>query len=531
MHAFLAVMRPFPSIAATRAEQVRPMPADGLVPQPMSTITHAITIDAPPERVWSWLAQLGSGRAGWYSWDRIDNGGQPSAERVLAEYQHVAAGDIIPALPGAKDVFVVAAVEPPRDLVLTVPGADGPVMTWEHLVEPIGADRSRLIVRARVARSWQQMARDAHREGQRLAVIEYVYRVLARLPAGLMMGLGGLGHRWMEARHMRGIKRRAESTAPVAERIAEIARLRLGGIEQWVMIRGENIRNPPLILLHGGPGLSETSMFRYYNASLEKDFTVVYWDQRGAGKSFDPGIPRSSMTVEQFITDLDELVDAVCRRVGATKVTILGHSWGSTLGVLYTARFPHKVAAYVGCAQIGDGKVGDALSYEYALATAQRLGHRKALEALRRMGPPPHSAKDLMSERTWVQRLDGQLRPRALWTMARMILGTPESSILELPKAWRAFRFTLDAMWTEVSTLNLLERVPALQVPTFFLLGRQDHWVPAAASVAYIDALTAPSKQVVWFERSGHEPFVDEPAAFNAAMRDLVRPVVAAEAS
>ena len=93
------------------------------------------------------------------------------------------------------------------------------------------------------------------------------------------------------------------------------------------MIRGESVANPPLILLHGGPGLSETRFFRRFNAPLEKSFTVVYWDQRGAGKSFHPGIPRSSMTVEQFILDLDELVEAVCKRLEKTKVVIFGHSW------------------------------------------------------------------------------------------------------------------------------------------------------------------------------------------------------------
>jgi pimeloyl-ACP methyl ester carboxylesterase len=101
--------------------------------------------------------------------------------------------------------------------------------------------------------------------------------------------------------------------------IAELGYQRFGGLDQWVMIRGESLANPPLVLLHGGPGLSETGLFRHFNAPLEKSFTVVYWDQRGAGKSFDRHIPRSSMTVEQFIADLDELVDAVCRRVGRTK--------------------------------------------------------------------------------------------------------------------------------------------------------------------------------------------------------------------
>jgi len=95
----------------------------------------------------------------------------------------------------------------------------------------------------------------------------------------------------------------------------------------------------------------------------------------------------------------------------------------------------------------------------------------------------------------------------------------------------RAFQFSLGAMWSEVSRLNLIELVPALQMPVFFFLGRNDHWVPAEISVGYIDGLTAPSKRLVWFEESGHEPFVDEPAKFNALMAELVRPALPSEST
>jgi pimeloyl-ACP methyl ester carboxylesterase len=93
----------------------------------------------------------------------------------------------------------------------------------------------------------------------------------------------------------------------------------------------------------------------------------------------------------------------------------------------------------------------------------------------------------------------------------------------------RGMRFSLDAMWEEAARLNLLDLVPALAMPVFFFLGRHDHWVPPETSAAYFDVLAAPSKQLVWFERSGHEPFVDEPARFNSAMATLVRPAVASE--
>jgi pimeloyl-ACP methyl ester carboxylesterase len=299
----------------------------------------------------------------------------------------------------------------------------------------------------------------------------------------------------------------------VAGSIASVEYLRLGGLDQWVLMRGENRSNPPLIILHGGPGLSETAFFRYYNASLERRFTVVYWDQRGAGRSFDRAIPRASMTVERFIADLDELVSAVCERLGRSKVTLLGHSWGSALGALYAARFGDKVAAYVGSGQIGDWGAGEAAVYAYALAEAERRGDRGALTQLRTIGPPPHSVKALFTERSLLSRFEGRFEAKAMWKMARMILAVPESSVFELPQTMRAFEFTLNAMWRDVSQLNLIELAPRLRTPVFFFLGRNDHWVPPDTSV--------------WFEHSGHEPFVDEPARFDAAMIDRVLPAVA----
>ncbi|HJT93119.1 MAG TPA: alpha/beta hydrolase [Mycobacterium sp.] len=280
--------------------------------------------------------------------------------------------------------------------------------------------------------------------------------------------------------------------------------------------------NPPLIHLHGGPGFSETRLFRHFNSPLEKSFTVVYWDQRGAGKSFDRNISRVSMTVEQFITDLDELADAVRMRVGQNKVVIFGHSWGSVLGVLYASRFPQKVAAYVGSGQIGDWPVAESASYAYALAEARRLENRKALRELHSIGPPPYDADCLWTERTWLQRFEGQMSPRSLLSWGRIAVAGPEASIVDLPYLMRGFRFSLDAMWADVSRINLLEDAPALEMPVFFFLGRRDHWVPPQTSVAYFDALTAPSKELVWFDDSGHAPFADEPAKFNRMMVELL---------
>ena len=202
---------------ATTLEKRRPLPADALVPEPIFTSTHAITIDAPPEQVWPWIAQKGAGRAGWYSWDAIDNGGTPSATSILPTFQTVVAGDVLPAIPGAADAFVVAAVDPGRDLVLTVPdGRGGNAVTWEHVLDSLPGGRTRLLIRGRASSDWVNLARAALPDGHRRLFVERAYAALAMLPRPLLIAFMTLGHRIMEARHLRGIQRR--STAPRAQR-------------------------------------------------------------------------------------------------------------------------------------------------------------------------------------------------------------------------------------------------------------------------------------------------------------------------
>ena len=202
------------SCFATAAEKRRSLPADRIVAHPIFSSTHAITITAPPEQVWPWIAQMGAGRAGWYSWDALDNGGMPSSTRVVPALQAVAAGNIMPAVPGAKDAFVVAAVEPNRDLVLTAPdGHGGNAVAWEHFLQPLDRGRTRLIVRGHASSQWLDLARAKPPAGRRRLPIERAYAVLATLPQPLLIGFATLGHRIMEARHLRGIRRRCLAAA------------------------------------------------------------------------------------------------------------------------------------------------------------------------------------------------------------------------------------------------------------------------------------------------------------------------------
>jgi hypothetical protein len=183
------------------------MPADDIIAEPIAVLTNAITIDVPPERVWPWLAQLGAGRAGWYSYDYIDNDGVPSATVIIPELQNIAVGDILPALPGVRDAFVVARMSAARNLVLTVPGQhESFLVSWEFLLEPQGDTHTRLLVRGRISPEWPPLP-----SGTRL--IERIYRLLGRLPKPLMLFVAGLGHTLMERRMLRRLKRLAEGEA------------------------------------------------------------------------------------------------------------------------------------------------------------------------------------------------------------------------------------------------------------------------------------------------------------------------------
>jgi hypothetical protein len=204
----------FPSAyRASKEEQTQAMSADALVPNPIFTETRAITIRAPAARVWPWLAQMGSGRAGWYAYDWVDNGGHPSARSILPEYQQIGAGDILPALPGMKDVFLVTAAEPPGRLVLTVPDAAfGNRVSWEFLLKPLERGHTRLIVRGRVSSHWlAAAAQDDSTAHHKPIFIERVYGLLAHLPVPIMLGIASFGHGLMHVRQLRGIQTRAEA--------------------------------------------------------------------------------------------------------------------------------------------------------------------------------------------------------------------------------------------------------------------------------------------------------------------------------
>lgn len=161
--------------------------------------------------------------------------------------------------------------------------------------------------------------------------------------------------------------------------VATMEMVPIGGTSQSLWIRGEDAGNPALILLHGGPGTSESVLFRHYDALLEAHFLVVYWEQRGAGRSYHGDLAPQSMTVSRLVQDLDELVELVRSRFKKRTVILLGHSWGTVLGTIYASMHPDKVAVYIGIGQVADMPSGERLSYGYARDQAILRGDHRAL--------------------------------------------------------------------------------------------------------------------------------------------------------
>lgn len=294
-----------------------------------------------------------------------------------------------------------------------------------------------------------------------------------------------------------------------------------------MIIRGRDLSNPVLIWLHGGPGSSETPVLRVLNGALEDRFTVVYWDQRLAGQTLDPcAPPPTNLTVDEMVADLEVVVDRVGERLKQRRVVLVGHSWGTMLGVLYASKHPDKVAAYVGLGQMADKPRAELLSYDYTLREARRRGNAKAIEQLVAIGPPPYSGEEIFVQRAWLTEFGGaSYKDMSLPRLILMSVGSSEANWRDLYATTRGGQLGLALLEPQLLSRNLDRTYTRFSVPEFMATGRHDALTSALLSKQYFDRIIAPEKGFTWFERSGHSPHLEEPARFNAWMIGTVRPV------
>lgn len=317
------------------------------------------------------------------------------------------------------------------------------------------------------------------------------------------------------------------SGAVVQGSVAEMQRVGLGGVDQSVTLRGRDSSAPILIWLHGGPGQDETGMWRKYNSVLEDHFLVVYWTQRGTGRSYNSDIPASAMTIKQFVSDLDELVTRLQRRFGRQKVVLAGHSWGTSFGVAYTQAHPKNVAAFVGISQVVNATAGEKLSYRFTLDEARRRGNAKALRELSLLGAPPYSMASILTQRKWLEEFGGGSfrKPTSLINLMWQSFAASEMTLLDGIHFQSGVDFSQNALAKENAGVDWWSNAKKFEMPVFIVSGRFDHNADAGLQKAWFDRIEAPIKMHRWFEHSAHSPLFEEPNTFNRFMIEEVLPV------
>jgi len=303
---------------------------------------------------------------------------------------------------------------------------------------------------------------------------------------------------------------------PAAGGIDRLEQVQLGGVRQWISMRGADPHAPLLLFLHGGPGSANLAKLRLQIPELEQHFVVVNWDQRGAGKSASPGFDYGSLSIGQMVSDAHELVTYLKARFGVEKIYLMGFSWGTVIGLSLAERSPQDFYAYIAVSQVVDPAEGERLSLEFVRQAAQQAGDRQALADLAGIDPAYRSAdwfRQVTTERKWLLRYGGVYHTATsynheIW----MLLGSHEYSFVETSLWPGRSSASLKSMWPEVMKVNFFETAPSVGCPVYFFVGRYDFNAPGQLTAQYYDHLEAPSgKHMVWFENSAHDLFFDEP--------------------
>jgi proline iminopeptidase len=309
----------------------------------------------------------------------------------------------------------------------------------------------------------------------------------------------------------------------------------IGGIDQWISVRGADRNNPILLFIHGGPGSTEMPMAWTFERPWEDYFTVVQWDQRAAGKTFAANAATNAagpFTLDRYVDDTIQLIEFLRKRYGKRKIIVVGHSWGSVLGLSVAAKRPDLVQAYVGIGQVIDFRENERLGYDWVLAHAKADHNATAIKELESLapypGPGPLTLERLSLQRKWSIHYGGLTagRDNANYYFDAWKL-SPEYSVADEKAADEGSLLTITRMLpvlTEVSFKNL-HRV---KVPVHLFLGRNDATTPPSIAEAWLARLDAPSKSATWFEHSAHLIQIEEPGHTLVALLDAVGPKAAA---
>jgi pimeloyl-ACP methyl ester carboxylesterase len=301
--------------------------------------------------------------------------------------------------------------------------------------------------------------------------------------------------------------------------IERLEPVRIGGIDQWVSIRGTDRSNPVLLMLHGGPGYPAMPTSWYFQRGWEEYFTVVQWDQRGSGKTYaanDAAQGKAMLTQERMIADAEELIGWLRTELGKTRVFLLGHSWGSFLGLSIAQRHPEWLHAYIGMGQLTIGYESERRGFRFAMQRAQQTKNEAALRELQAIAPyaigdKPIPIKNLYVQRKWLGFFGGAVSGRTdTSTEAAAVALSPEYTDADLRKIWDGNELSEGALLGGILQTDL-HSITELGCPLILLEGRDDYNVSSSLAAEWFERVQAPSKTLVWFEHTGHEVMNEAP--------------------
>jgi pimeloyl-ACP methyl ester carboxylesterase len=305
--------------------------------------------------------------------------------------------------------------------------------------------------------------------------------------------------------------------------------IEIGGVQQAIYVTGRDPSRPVILVLHGGPGYAMMPLFHALMPELEDSYNVVNWDQRGAGLSHDASLTASSMTFERAVADAHELTLNLKARFGTDKLYLLGHSWGTMLGISLIKKYPADYAAYIGTGQVADVIRNEQGSYAFALQMAEDDANAEAIEELEAVGAPNDEGEYATDDgpdvtMKWVGYYGGDVYgKRGADEIDEILLNS--DLYANHNDAWLAgVEFSQNYFNDpEVWAIDFIATHTDLPIKIAFFMGRHDYDTPAPLAEEYFNAISAPEKKLVWFENSAHFPFYEERGKFAAELEKFFR--------
>jgi pimeloyl-ACP methyl ester carboxylesterase len=314
--------------------------------------------------------------------------------------------------------------------------------------------------------------------------------------------------------------------------IQESYKTKIGGIDQWINVRGQDKANPIILFVHGGPASPLIPTLWQFQRPLEEYFTVVNYDQRGAGKTYvedHSDTVAASLHIPRYIDDAIQIAEHVRKRYGKSKVILMAHSWGTVLGLGAALKRPDLFYAYVGIGQVINTRDNERISFEYGLQQAKARGNTAAVKEMESIAPypgdQPITRERIIIARKWAQFYGGltAFREESTYFFNAPLL-SPEYSAADVCAVDQGNVFTLGRVLPEFLNVDY-KGARAVSIPVFMFMGRHDYTTPAQPTADWLARVSAPTKQGVWFERSSHMIPWEEPGKLLLNLVQSVRPL------